>query len=225
MKKYSLILLTLVFSANVFSQKNYVTKIKAALSSTPWVFEIGSNAIQDNGRRLSGLIPFNSQRNWNAVPYPSRLSINKSLLYGCNVQLASNYNTFTKINNKNETGPTTSTYEVINIDLNFKYNINELIWMKRWISPYLVLGYGYTKRGLSRSPSNNLGLGINFWFYKVYGINVQGLGKWTLKNGASNYAHISLGFVYKVGSFKNMNEDEKYSKAKKHIRGVIRSKF
>lgn len=94
-------------------------------------------------------------------------------MYGSNLQLVSNYNTFTKIDNKNEVGLTTSTYEIINIDLNFRYNTSELIWMKRWISLYLALGYGYTKRGLLRNPSNNLGLGINFWFTKFMALTCK----------------------------------------------------
>lgn len=221
MKNYNIkiVAVTLLLSINLFSQKYQVKKIKSFLR-TPWIFEIGFNAIDDDGDKFKGLLDLNFADDKNIVKYPSRFGVTKYLNYGFKVQLVANFNIY-KVGAEIDKGENLIKKNIFTMELTVNYNLNELIKINKWAEPYIAIGYGYTKRGIIENPNHNAGIGSNFWLYKNLGLNIQMLGKWTLKDRASNYVQYSAGFIYKIGKKKEIFESEAHKKAKSRIRKII----
>lgn len=180
----------------------FMKNLKRSVKKSPWIFGLGWNVIDDDGRPFNKL--FEAHTGWNVLPYPSKISAEKGLIQGWSLEAAINYNQLK--DGKLVNGDIVSNNRsFLSVDINAKFNFAEFMKKKTFFDPYLLHGYGFTWRDVTKHSSVatfNIGLGFNCWFYNdKVGINVQSQAKFALttpiiKTGA-NYLQHSLGIVYK----------------------------
>lgn len=181
------------------------------LTKTPWIVSFGGNIIDDGALGETFKAP-----NKYAY-YPAQLTADKVLKKGWSAQFAFSS---TSLNPHN----------FLAVDLNGKYDFNNLIGDTKWFDPYGVLGLGYTYRDLSPLKSGggsnvvnfNTGLGANFWLFPNMGITAQGLAKFS----SNNYLQASVGLVFKIGNCEAPKceatpKTQEAQDALQHLRGII----
>ncbi len=185
------------------------------LTKTPWQVSFGGNII-DDGKKSETFKSLNKY-----AYYPAQFTADKVLKKGWSAQFAFSS---TSLNPHNFLG----------VDLNGKYDFNNLIGDTKWFDPYGVLGLGYTYRDKSVNSPNkgsgsslnvvnfNAGLGANFWLFPNMGITAQGLAKFS----KDNYLQASLGLVFKIGNCEAPKceatpKTQEAQDALQHLRGII----
>lgn len=193
-----------VLSVNAIAGDNPSLEISSPIrkkkEKLSWIFGLGWNAVDDNGRPFKKLFAFRSA--WNIRWYPTQASaeiIGKNgLTYGAlfNFNI---YKTGKEINSKVIAG----SFPFLSFDGFAKYHFNAHIKMSKRYDPYIPAGLGYTLRFIGPYNSTftfNIGAGINIWFNEYIGINFQTLGKVGLRSpfirNGSNYMQHSGGIVY-----------------------------
>ena len=165
-----------------------------------WMFGIGWNAVDDDGRPFCQ--PFDVNQSWNYQYYPTRLTVDRYLKRGLSVEFAGAYNNYTAgklVNNS-----TNLNGLFLSFDLNCKYSFYNLL-RTDWLDPYASLGVGGTYRDAyptTFQPTLNAALGVNFFFYRGFGLQLQTSGKFGINadfyTTTANYLQHSVGFVYKM---------------------------
>ena len=186
------------------------------LTKTPWTIGFGMDVIDDNDNAKT----FVKLRDFRWSPY--KFTMEKALKKGLSVQLAFASTSY-------------HPHNFLSVDLNGKYDLNNLIGETKWFDPYVIAGLGYTYRDYTENTKNtvknvsstnmvnfNVGLGANFWIYPNVGIQAQGLAKLT-KNC---YAPFSLGLVFKIGNCEAPKceatpKTQEAQDALQHLRGII----
>lgn len=172
------------------------------IKQTTWTFGLSEHIVVDGGKEM--YFPFDTKA-WNMVPYPSRITLDGYFQKGWSFQAEFAYNQYKSGNILDKVAIVKSgTY--FGADFNAKFAFSHWAKKQGWFDPYATVGYGFTYRSLTSNKAtgnNNLGLGCNFWIYKGFGLNLQGLGKFVMKGGGkSNYTHYSVALVYKLVSKK-----------------------
>ncbi len=167
-----------------------------------WMIGIGGNVVDDDGSPFKYL--FNAMPRWNVRPYPTRLTVERSLNNSFSIEGAFNFNTYKgfKIIN-NEVGKAGI---FLSLDMNFKNSINKMLGKDGRFDPYFVYGAGATFRSVRSLPIGgniNVGLGSNFWITRAFGINIQSVAKFGMSptrfyKTSQNYLQHSLSFVIKL---------------------------
>ena len=193
--KYILVLVSLTSALNtVFSQSEFMHKVK----NTTWTFGLSDHIVVDGGKETS--FPFDTKA-WNLTPFPSRITIDGYFQKGWSFQGELAYSQY-KVGSVMDKITLTKAGAYFGADFNAKFAFSHWARKEGWFDPYATVGYGFTYRSLAYNKStgnNNLGLGCNFWIYKGFGINLQGVGKFVMKGGSkSNYTHYSFALVYKL---------------------------
>ncbi len=194
LKKVLLIVLAVVFINNVNAQDE----------DNPWIVEIGSNAVDfyptganfnPDGSGTPYLGSFfedftNVNDYWNFGAVFSRLRAGRYIGNGFSIGLAASMNSISKIG-KYET----KSISYFGLDFDIKYRFVK----NGWFDPYALVGGGYTWMD-SGNPSLNGGLGMNFWFTKVFGVNIQSVYKHSFDEAKMlpHFQH-SLGIILKLG--------------------------
>lgn len=183
------------------------------LKETPWTVTFGGSIINDEGGKkliYPSLFDYTN--------YPAFIAFDKNLSKeGFSTQLM-----FQSTSLKN--------HSFLSLDINFKYDVNELIGDTKFFDPYVISGLGYTFRDASPSKPNynnlstvnfNFGVGANFWLNKILAINTQGLAKFS----GNSYLQANIGLVFKLS--QPAPECEVTAKtpeaedALQHLRGII----
>jgi hypothetical protein len=183
------------------------------LTETPWTVTFGGSIINDEGGKkliYPSLFDYTN--------YPAFIAFDKNLsVNGLSAQFM-----FQSTSLKS--------HSYLSIDVNFKYDVNELIGDTKFFDPYVVSGLGYTLRDASPSKPNydnlstvnfNFGVGANFWLNKILAINTQGLAKFS----GNSYLQANIGLVFKLS--QPAPECEVTAKtpeaedALQHLRGII----
>ena len=184
MKKKVFLLVILV--ANVFlayAQTPELTKKDSTIVSS-WIAGIGFNAVDDSGDQFNRL--FDIEEAWNAVPYPSRLSIGKYFKNGLGIEAIAAYNKYKK--DKIVDGlPIANDKDYFSIDSRLSYDLNKIIGETGWFDPYVGVGIGYTyTNDISRGTYNGV-LGFRTWFSERIGLDVNSSGKWPMNSNYTNH--------------------------------------
>ena len=190
-------LLTLAFVVTINAQP-FVQRLK----NITFIFGLSEHLVIDNGKEYQ--LKFDT-KNWNLMPFPSKISAEAFLKKGWALQTEFAYSSYKSdklfvIDNVIQTKDNS----FFSADFSIRYHLESLVLHHGFFDPYITAGYGFTYRSgvnitQTSTGTNNLGLGCNFWVYKGFGINLQSLGKFALKGGVkSNYAHHSIGIVYKL---------------------------
>ena len=226
MKKNVTIALTafLMFAGttSIFAQDTTATAPKEKkslatwLTKTPWQVGIGMNLIDDNDNTKS----FGSLRDKTWSPF--KFTLEKALVKGWDLQLAFSSTSY-------------NPHNFLAIDVNGKYDLNNLIGETKWFDPYALVGLDYSYRDYTELKVNavkgvsstnkigfNAGLGANFWLFPNVGIQTQAVAKL----GGNNYMAVSLGLVFKIGAATPAKcevapKTKEAEDALQHLRGII----
>lgn len=217
---HAVLLLSLLFVTHAVDAQPYVLGNRKPYS---WMIGVSWTAVEDDGRGLCQ--PFDVVQSWNYEYFPTRIFVDKYFKYGLSAEFSGafvNYRAGKLINDSiNRSGV------FLALDLNCKYSFYPLI-TPRWLDPYVSLGIGMTQRtampGIT-SLTGNVGLGVNLFFYRGLGFQLQTSGKLALTGGAAsggNYVQYQAGLVYKFDSgargrenfnkrrYKWINKKQKY---------------
>jgi len=146
---------------------------------------------------------FNAGPRWNLRPYPTRISVEKSLQHTFSIETVFNFNQYkpSKIIN-NEVGKSGL---FLSLDVNLKNDFNQMLKTEGWFNPYVVYGLGGTFRTVRSLPIGgnlNIGFGFNIWLTKAVGVNFQSVAKYGVSTrfpkSSSNYLQHSTGIVIKI---------------------------
>ena len=181
---------------NTVNSQTLVQRIK----NTTLVFGLSEHIVIDNGKEYQ--FKFDT-KNWQLTPFPSKISAEAYLKKGWSLQTEFAYTGY-KANSVVDNVTQLKSNTFFSADLNVRYHFETLFLQPSFFDPYLTSGYGFTYRSAVNSTqtsigTTNLGLGMNFWIYKGFGLNLQSVGKFALKGGSkSNYLHHSIGVVYRL---------------------------
>ena len=157
--------------------------------------------VDDDGSPFKYL--FNAGPRWNLRPYPTRLTVERSLKNSFSIEGVFNYNKYkpTKIIN----GDLGKSGMFISTDLNLKNDFNRLLNQDGWFNPYVVYGAGFTYRTVRSLPIGanlNIGFGFNIWVSRSVGVNFQSIAKFAVStrfpHSSGNYLQHSTGIVIKL---------------------------
>jgi len=176
LKRVLLIALVVVFANNVSAQDK----------DNRWIIELGTNAVDfypTGADTDSGPVPtpfddgddpmavggfgedFFNTDHWNTAGLLSSLRVGYYVGSGFSVGLTGSYNKITKIG---DVRVSDLTYTAADLDVKFGF-----VREPSWIDPYIFAGGGYTWLEGEGNGTANVGLGLNFWFSEMFGVNVQ----------------------------------------------------
>lgn len=189
----------LITAAVIFS----ISKISAQkfrFQNTSWTFGLSNHIVVDGGKETT--FPFDT-KSWNYLAFPTRITTDMYFMKGWSFQAEIAYDQY-KSGTIMDKVAIKKTGSYVGFDMNSKFAMSHWTTKSGWFDPYFTIGLGYTYRTLASNKStgnNNLGLGCNFWIYKGFGLNLQGVGKFVMKGGnKSNYTQYSLALIYKITS-------------------------
>lgn len=181
------------------------------LTKTPWIVGFGGDIVLDNpnGGYIRKIAAYDY--------YPAKFTAEKVMKKGWSAQFSF-------------ASTSLRPHSFLSIDLNAKYDFNNLIGETKWFDPYGVLGLGYSYSdakplvvgGAFHSANLNIGAGANFWLFPNMGLNAQGLAKF----GPNTYLQASLGLVFKIGNSiapkcEATPKTQEAQDALQHLRGII----
>lgn len=194
--------------ANTFiihSQAPELTKKDSTIVSS-WIFGIGFNIVDNSDDRFHKLFDF--KEGWNAVPFPSRISVGKYFKSGLGLEAIASYNKYKK--GKIADGlPLTDDKDYYSIDSRLSYDLNKIIGETGWFDPYVGVGAGYThSNDISRGTYNAV-LGFRTWFSDRWGLDINTSGKWTMNRNYTDHLQHAVGVVYRFNIKKDLTEEGK----------------
>jgi len=223
MKNYSLKLLVLIFLViqTSISQEKPLTN-KDSIVKSSWIFGLGVNIVDDSGNVFNN--PLNVEDQWNAVPYPSRISVGRYFKNGLGLELIGSYNKY-KEGKIIDEAINLEDIDYFALDTRLSYDLNNLIGYTGFFDPYIGVGIGYTDaNNLGRVTGNGI-IGFRTWFSDRFGLDINSSGKWFLNNNATNHIQYAVGIVYQFRIEKGLSKkderewalNEAYKKRQKHV--------
>ncbi|MFY0603936.1 MAG: OmpA family protein [Flavobacteriaceae bacterium] len=191
-------LFALVISSNVNAQD----------SNNPWVVGFGVNVVDFRttngiGDQFQDLL---GNEDWNYITMLSRVTGEKYIKKGFTVQFAGSLNNITNLN-----VPDDSDLLYWALDLNVKYDLNNLLGETSWFDPYVYLGGGYVSLGDTGEGMLNYGVGFNTWLNENIGFNFQTGTKENFADKVPSHYQTSFGLVFRFGG-KDTDGDGIYDK-------------
>ncbi|MBD1262792.1 OmpA family protein [Maribacter polysiphoniae] len=190
--------------APIFSQDSLQLTSKDSIVQSSWVLGLGLNIVDDTatpfGERFLDI-----DETWNAVPYPSRISIGRFFKNGLGLEAIGTYNKY-KVGKVIDGAINTASRDYYAIDGKISYDVNKLIGETGWFDPYVHVGAGYTSIGNVGRMTANTGFGFNTWFSDRWGLNFNTMGKWGIKEGSTKQIQHSAGIVYQFGIEKGLSK-------------------
>lgn len=194
-----------MLSSVTFAQDELQITAKDSIVQSSWIFGIGLNAVDDSGNVFDGI--FNVGKEWNIVPFPSRVSIGRYFENGLGLEAIGAYNTYMEGNIIDG--------NVISEDINYysfdgriTYDLNKIIGQTGWFDPYVGIGAGYTDANNKGRGTYNAVVGFRTWFSDRWGLDFNSSGKWAMSqaDGATNHIQHAAGVVYQFGIEKGLSK-------------------
>lgn len=187
-----------------FSDEELQLTSKDSIVQSSWTVGLGYNFVDDSGDMADELFSFDSQ--WNAVPYPSRLSIGRYFKSGVGLEGIASYNKY-KVGKIIDNSINTESTSYWGLDARLSYDLNKLIGETAWFDPYVGIGLGYTKTNNQPRATYNAIVGFRTWFSDHWGLDLNSSGKWRIgDNGASNHLQHAAGVVYRFEIEKGLSK-------------------
>jgi hypothetical protein len=168
---------------------------------------VGINGVDDSGTEMRE--PLNIKKNWNIMPIPSKLFVERHIYKGFSAQLGGSFNKYRegKLVNSKENKTEQLFYA---IDATVKFDLNYLFGQTQWFDPYIGAGYGHTSVGPKDNfnagnrnfRSNHIALGANLWVTNKIAVNLETAAKFSFSGGTTSYKQHALSVVYKFGGTK-----------------------
>lgn len=194
----AVLLFTFLFITNAVDAQPSVLANRKPYS---WMIGISWTVVEDDGRGLCQ--PFDVAQSWNYEYFPTRIMVDKYFKYGLSAEFSGAYVTYKAGKLINDSTNRSGVF--LALDLNCKYSFYPLI-TPRWVDPYVSLGIGMTQRTMMPGVSTitgNVGVGVNLFFFRGLGFQLQTSGKFAFTGGTAsggNYIQHQAGFVYKFNS-------------------------
>ncbi|WP_072401266.1 OmpA family protein [Flaviramulus basaltis] len=202
LKKILLLVFVFAYFSSINAQIPPLTEKDSTIVSS-WIFGIGYNIIDDSGDVFDKL--FDIKKSWNALPYPSRISIGKYFKNGLGVEAIAAYTKYSK-GKRVDRMNITENEEFLSFDTRLSYDLNKVIGETGWFDPYIGLGLGYTDaNNVSRGTFNGV-LGFRTWFSDNLGLDINSSGKWSFDATATNYIQHVVGVVYRFDIKKELTK-------------------
>ncbi len=166
-----------------------------------WILGLGYNIVEDSDHMLNNLLAIKSQ--WNAVPFPSRVSIGRYFDSGLGLEAIASYNQYgegklidRRINDADK--------EYWGIDARLSYDLNKILGETGWFDPYVGIGAGYTVANVQPRGTYNAVVGFRTWFSDRWGLDFNSSGKWSFGTAATNHLQHAAGVVFRFGIKKGV---------------------
>ncbi len=206
MRKITLLLgvLSCSFLVSTYAQDSLQLTEKDSIVISSYMAGLGFNFVDDSGNVYDGL--FNIKDEWNAVSFPSRISIGRYFKSGIGIEAIGTYNKY-KVGKTIDAAINTEETTYYAIDTRLSYDLNKLIGQTAWFDPYVGIGLGYSEaNNMSRGTYNAI-LGFRTWISDRWGIDINSSGKWAMGDkGATNHLQHSAGVVYQFGIEKGLSK-------------------
>ena len=181
-------------------------------NSTPWVFGIGWNVIDDNGKKEMSSMDLHYSMN--GLSYPTSIRVEKGLNSGFSGVFTASYNKYEGRKEINSGRRTVESSTVTALDLSMKFDFNHLFdlntkvfnFNEGTLDCYMLLGIGYTMRDsvaayVGNAANANVGVGLNLIAFKNFGVNLEATGRFGLSefwDTPANYTMYSIGIIYRL---------------------------
>ncbi len=195
---HAVLLFMLLFITNQVDAQPYMLTDRKPYS---WMIGLSWTAVEDDGRGLCQ--PFDVAQSWNYEYFPTRILVDKYFKRGLSAEFSGAYVTYRAGKLINDSINRSGVF--LALDLNCKYSFYPIV-TPRWLDPYVSLGIGMTQRSMMpgvSSVTGNAAVGVNLFFFRGLGFQIQTSGKFALTGGTlagGNYLQHNLGFVYKFDS-------------------------
>ncbi|NNK18978.1 MAG: OmpA family protein [Maribacter sp.] len=205
MKSYTPCILAMLVLATtpIQSQEDLQLSSKDSMVQSSWMLGVGYNFIDDSGDAFNDFTTIKDQ--WNAVAFPSRISIGRYFKSGIGIEAIGTYNNYKKGNIiDKQVNPEDISY--FGLDTRLSYDINKLIGETAWFDPYVGVGIGYSDASNTPRGTYNAVIGFRTWFSDRWGLDLSSSGKWSFGNEASNHIQHAAGVVYQFGIEKGLSK-------------------
>ena len=209
MKKYALIMLVMGISATsqIYSQEDLQLTSKDSIVQSSWVLGLGYNIVDDSATPFGDDF-LNIKDTWNALAYPSRISIGRFFKNGIGLEAIGSYNKY-KVGKTVDGNINTTPRDYYALDGQISYDLNKVFGETGWFDPYIHAGAGYSSIGSIGRTTANAGFGFNTWFSDKWGLNFNTMGKWGIKEGSTKQLQHSAGVAYRFGIEKELSKKGK----------------
>ncbi|MET7030246.1 OmpA family protein [Sediminicola luteus] len=188
----------------VSAQESMELTAKDSIVKSSWVAGIGINIVDDTASPFDGNL-LDIKDSWNAVPYPSSLSIARNFSNGIGLKAVGSYNKY-KVGKLIDGAINMAERDYYAIDGMVSYDLNKLFGETGWFDPFLQAGAGYSSIGNIGRTTGNAGFGFNTWFSDTWGLNFNTMGKWGIEEGSTKQVQHSAGVVYRFGVEKELSK-------------------
>ena len=200
----TLIALFLFGSQFGFSQEELALTSKDSIVLNSWIVGLGFNAVDDSGDELDDLFAIGDE--WNAVPFPSRLSVGRYFNNGLGLEAIASYNKY-KEGKIIDAEINDSDKNYFAFDARLSYDLNKIIGETGWFDPYIGVGLGYTDANEVGRGTYNGTIGFRTWFSDKWGLDFNTSGKWAFDSAeASNHLQHAAGVVYRFEMEKGLSK-------------------
>src|SRR5690606_15344257 len=176
--RYVLILL-LALPFNFVDAQELRLTAKDSIVTSSWMVGLGYNFVDDSGNQFEKLLDFENE--WNAVAFPSRLSIGRYFKSGLGIEAIGSYNKY-KVGKLIDGSINSEEIDYLGIDARLSYDLNKIIGETGFFDPYIGVGLGYTDaNGQGRGTYNGV-IGFRTWFSDHWGLDFNSSGKWSMDN-------------------------------------------
>ncbi|MCL6275525.1 OmpA family protein [Muricauda sp. 2012CJ35-5] len=194
-----------------YGQETPELTAKDSIVKKSWIVTLGTNFVDDSGDEFGNL--FDIQDGWNAVPYPSRLSIGHYFESGLGLEAIASYNRY-KEGNIIDNVPITEDVSYMGLDFRVSYDLNMILGETGFFDPYVGIGVGYTDANNQGRGTYNAVVGFRTWFSDRWGLDFNSTGKWTMNtDNSSNHIQHGLGLAYRFGIEKGLSKKGEEKKA------------
>lgn len=206
MKSYALPLLAVVLlvSGTMYSQEEELQLTsKDSIVISSWMVSLGYNFVDDSGDAFNDFTTIKDQ--WNAVAFPSRISIGRYFESGIGIEAIATYNNY-KEGNIIDGGVNPEDISYFGLDTRLSYDLNKIIGQTGFFDPYIGAGLGYTDANNVGRGTYNAVIGFRTWFSDRWALDLSSSGKWSFGNEASNHIQHAAGVVYQFNIKKGLSK-------------------
>lgn len=204
-KQLMVISLLITVFTKAYAQEELSLSAKDSVVTSSWIFGIGFTIVDDSGDVFDNLLEVNDT--WNAVPYPSRISIGRYFKSGIGVEAIASYSIY-KEGKRVDGLFLTEDKPYYAIDSRLSYDLNKIIGQTGWFDPYVGGGIGYTSANDQGRSTYNAVVGFRTWFTDRLGLDLNSSGKWAMNkgNGITNHLQHAIGVVYQFDYEKGLSK-------------------
>lgn len=202
--KVSVLVILLHTMGSLWAQDLQLTA-KDSIVKSSWMFGLGYNFVDDSGDVFDEL--FDLDKQWNAVAFPSRVSIRKYFESGIGLEAIGSYNKY-KVGKTVDGSVNLEEIDYYAVDTRVSYDLNKIIGQTAWFDPYVGVGLGYTDANNNGRGTYNGVVGFRTWITDRIGLDFNSSGKWAMDkgDGVTNHLQHAVGVVYQFKAEKELSK-------------------